>query len=208
MRTLLSEEEKARADRFLRKVHGHRFTIGRGILRKLLGGYTGVDPAHIQFTYNEFGKPHLDPTHPIAFNVSHTGTHAVIAISLHASVGIDIERYREALELEKVARRYFAPSEVECLQTLPESQQEKAFYRCWSSKEAFMKVVGHGLAIGLNNFHVEVDPAKPPALLKSPQTLASVDTWDCVELPMGEGLAGVLLVEGAIRTVEFYRYTP
>ena len=210
LRGLLSEDEIARADRFLRAEHGQRFSLGRGALRSILGLYTGVDAQALGFIYNDFGKPALVAEHnhlSLVFNVSHTGTHAVVAVSLHASVGIDIERYRESLDLKKLAQRYFASAEVERLVALPESRREEAFYRCWSSKEAFIKLCGQGLSIGLQNFEVEVDPDRTPAILRAPGVLVSKGPWVCTAMPMEEGISGVLVVEGCLEQVRYYQYS-
>lgn len=209
LRRLLSEDEQQRADRFLRVEHRQRFTVGRGVLRTLLAAYTGGDAQAIHFDYNEFAKPELtsiDNPDKIAFNVSHTGSHAVVVIGQHPSVGIDIERYREKLELQKLAHRYFAPTEVETLMALPDDRREEAFYRCWSSKEAFIKVIGQGLSIGLNKFEVEVNPDCEVSIVKVPESLLPQGPWAFAELPMGAGLSGVLAVEGALENLCLFQH--
>src|SRR5271156_5105021 len=59
MRTILSPEEMARADRFFMEVIANRFIAGRALLRDLLAGYLGQPPEAIRFAYNEWGKPAL-----------------------------------------------------------------------------------------------------------------------------------------------------
>jgi 4'-phosphopantetheinyl transferase len=208
-RMVLSPEEIERADRFIRKEHGLRFTVGRGALRYLLGQYCSLGPSDIEFSYGEFGKPSLtESDHGIQFNVSNTSSLGAISLTLDQSVGVDIERNRERLELEKLARRYFSPTEVEVLFALDTEQIVRAFYRCWSSKEAFMKVSGRGLSLGLNRFDVEVDPAQPPRVLRVPEELGPVDQWEMVALPMGDEVAGVLALEGRIEKVNLYALDP
>ena len=209
LRSLLSADERQRADRFLRPEHADYFTAGRGTLRNLLAACTGGDAHALHFDYNEFGKPELkltDNPERLVFNVSHTGSFYVVAVCRHASVGIDIESYRSTLELEKLAHRYFSPAEVSALMALSETRREEAFYRCWSSKEAFMKVIGQGLSIGLNNFEVEVDPDKKPYILSVPVALRGQGPWESAEVPMGDRLSGVLTVAGELGDVHFFRY--
>lgn len=203
-RSILSADEIERADRFIRSIHGERFTIARGALRIILGRYLDFNPVDIQFEYNEHGKPLLqlpDSVERLSFNSTHSGEQAVIAVCRHSSVGVDIEGYRESLELEKVAQRYFSPAEVEAFNRMEESNRQVAFYRCWSSKEAFMKATGQGLSVGLNNFEVEMDPARKPAVIKTNDSLPSADTWECMEIPMGGMMAGVVAVEGKIEKI-------
>jgi 4'-phosphopantetheinyl transferase len=105
-----------------------------------------------------------------------------------------------------LAQRYFAPEEVSSLMKMTASKRKEAFFRCWSTKEAFIKVVGRGLSIGLSNFEVEMEPARPPRIIKTIDTLASIDTWICKQLPMGDSMAGVVAVEGKLGEVTLYHY--
>ena len=208
-RKILSSDELKRADRFIRKEHGLQFLTGRATLRHLLATYIGVSPEEIDFEYNKFGKPSLKISeHNITFNVSNTKTLAVIAITRENPVGIDIEQHRERLELEKIARRYFSESEVDALFSLKPEDRAQAFYRCWSSKEAFMKVCGLGLSIGLNRFDVEVQLDKPPSVLRVPKDMGNPDQWQMRSLPMQDEVAGIVALEGKIETINLYDLDP
>ena len=57
------------------------------------------------------------------------------------------QRRRQILPL---ACRFYAQSEYEWLLALPEAEQEPAFYRLWSRKEAVLKAQGAGIAAGLD----------------------------------------------------------
>ena len=59
LETVLSEDEKLRANRFRFAKHKRRFIAARGILRQLLAGYLQSSPGKINFTYNPQGKPEL-----------------------------------------------------------------------------------------------------------------------------------------------------
>lgn len=204
-RAVLSADEIVRADRFIRRVHGLRFATGRGALRVLLGRYLGCTPGEIQFGYGEHGKPYLEGVSSgIDFNVSNTKAVGMIAVTGGDAVGIDVEGARERLELEKIVRRYFSTNEVEALFGLEAGLRERAFYRCWSSKEAFMKVCGKGLSMGLGNFDVEVDLAKEPAVLRVPDGMGDVGQWTMAELPMEAGVSGVLALEGTLGAVRLF----
>src|SRR5579883_1567651 len=56
---LLSDDERARADRFRFERDRRRFIVARGILRSLLARYTNRPAAHIEFSYSTKGKPAL-----------------------------------------------------------------------------------------------------------------------------------------------------
>jgi 4'-phosphopantetheinyl transferase len=209
LRKVLSPDELERADRFIRKEHTTRFITGRAVLRYLLASYLNDSPQNIIFTYNKYGKPSLKNTqHNITFNVSNTKGLAVIAITRENELGIDIESHRTRFELEKIVRRYFSETEVDVLFSLNPTDQKEAFYRCWSSKEAFMKVCGRGLSIGLNRFDVEVRLDKPPRLLRVPDNMGNPSQWEMCSLPMGEKVAGVLALEGKIESIKLFNIDP
>lgn len=79
----------------------------------------------------------------IHLNLSHSGDLFAAALSPDP-VGIDIEWPRPRKLIDNVAD-YFAKEEVTCLQALPETQRQLAFYRLWTLKEAACKSVGLSL---------------------------------------------------------------
>ena len=60
----LDPEERAKAARFRFDVHRHRFTVGRGLLRLLLGRMLDLPPERLVYRYGRKGKPFLDETTP------------------------------------------------------------------------------------------------------------------------------------------------
>ncbi len=74
----LSDDERERAARFRFDLHRDRFVVCRGNLRELLGERLGVAPAEVEFSYGASGKPE---TRGVEFNVSHSESRALIAIS-------------------------------------------------------------------------------------------------------------------------------
>ncbi|MBO5844950.1 MAG: 4'-phosphopantetheinyl transferase superfamily protein, partial [Bacteroidales bacterium] len=77
-------------------------------------------------------------------------------IALHdKEIGIDIENTRKCnLNL---AKRYFHQEEYIYLSSLPKEEQDEAFTKIWTLKEAFVKCTGEGIAGGFNKFSVIVD---------------------------------------------------
>ena len=91
---LLSPDEQYRARRFLFAKDRKRFTIARGVLRRLLAEYVSSSPKDLQFSYGKHGKPRLHTNHKAApeFNLSHAGDWASYALTVESPVGIDIEK--------------------------------------------------------------------------------------------------------------------
>lgn len=193
LRQVLSSDEVERAERFIRPAHGRAFTVGRGMLRTILGAITNHPPDSLQFDYGKHGKPALTRGN-VEFNVSHSGGQAIIAISSQRPVGIDLESRRANSDLDKIARRYFAPEEVEAIEQLAEPSREAAFYRCWCSKEALMKVTGQGLSLGLNSFVVNVNPHHAPGLIKPPEHYPECSNYWWAEIPLERHPAAILVL--------------
>jgi 4'-phosphopantetheinyl transferase len=161
----LSSDEIRRADSFVFPRDRERFLVGRGRLREILAGYVGADARELRFHYGKQGKPRLAMANQAPhFNLSHSGDHAVLAVSRSAEVGVDIERMRP---IERgLARRYFSAAEVAALEALSDDQWLGGFFRCWTRKEAVLKAIGTGLLSNLAAFDVSVAPNEPARLLR------------------------------------------
>lgn len=204
MFSLLAEDEQARAERFVRPIHGRRFTVAHAELRTVLAKYTTLQPEEIEFETNEYGKPHINQTTDIAFNLSHSGDLALVAVTTHPAIGVDIEHYRDKLEADKIARRHFSDREVDVLFSLPEAQREEAFYACWTRKEAYIKARGEGLALGLKRFDVAFAPGARPELLRSEDGEAELSRWTFIALQTAERNAAACVVEGPLGEVSYW----
>ena len=76
-------------------------------------------------------------------------------------IGVDIEAERNLSDLEAVARRFFARDEVQRLEALPGAERRKAFFECWSRKEAVLKATGEGISEALPHLSVAFGPDRP-----------------------------------------------
>ena len=116
----------------------------------------------MEFRESQYGKPELVRTsreETLNFNLSHSHEAALVAVTLRRQIGVDIEYIKREFEWEEVAARFFAPGEVAGLRALPQEQQRRAFFTCWTRKEAYIKAKGGGLSIPLQEFEVSVSPA-------------------------------------------------
>ncbi|MGZ8413174.1 MAG: 4'-phosphopantetheinyl transferase family protein [Gemmatirosa sp.] len=164
LRSLLSDEELARSARFRRDQDSWRFVAARGALRALLGARLGEAPGRIRLAVDARGKPALHAAHgsTVQFNVAHTDGLALIALADGVAVGVDVERVRDAVAHELIsAAGVLAPAERRSLLRLPPGSRPRAFFACWTRKEALLKGRGDGLATALSSFVVPVDPALP-----------------------------------------------
>jgi 4'-phosphopantetheinyl transferase len=161
---VLSEDERARAGKFRFDHDRKRFTSGRTALRLLLAAYLKANPEKIEFTYGPSGKPSIANS-PVSFNLAHSGPHAVIGFTLEQQLGVDVEEIREIDDMSAVAQVSFSPGEFHRWQAVPADHRTRAFYRCWTRKEAYLKATGEGIAQRLHTFEVAFEAGEPPAIL-------------------------------------------
>ncbi len=195
----LADDEVERARRFRFAKDRDRYIVARGLLRKILGGYTGKEPRELRFRYNDYGKPELtDEAHEqnIYFNVSHSHGLALYGVTRNRGIGVDIEFIRPDFANEKIAERFFSPREVATLRSLPKEVQARAFFNCWTRKEAYLKALGDGLSRPLGDFEVSLVPGEPAKLVRVGWDPAERDRWSLQELEPAFGYVGAVAVEG------------
>ncbi|HYE13092.1 MAG TPA: 4'-phosphopantetheinyl transferase superfamily protein [Pyrinomonadaceae bacterium] len=206
---LLSREERDRAARFRFKRDGDRFTVSRGRLRMLLSLYTGLEAGRIEFLTNEFGKPSLGGDAARAglrFNAAHSHELALYAFARWREVGVDVERVREDFDCEAVAANFFAPGEVEALRAPSARRGARAFFDCWTRKEAYVKARGEGLSRPLDSSEVSLEPGAAASLLRAGGDAVEAARWALFDLDAGEGYAAALVVEGRGSRLECRRW--
>jgi 4'-phosphopantetheinyl transferase len=121
-----------------------RSLIGNILLIKGLKSlhYAGYSLAQLKFT--EYNKPYFDDK--INFNITHSGQYIVCAISDCCKVGIDVEEVNKIPLVDFT--EFFYDEEWQAVLNSPD--QLHAFYTLWTKKEAFLKVIGSGLNVPLN----------------------------------------------------------
>jgi 4'-phosphopantetheinyl transferase len=151
---LLSKDEKTRAGHLMDPGAASRQIISRGILRLLLGSYTGKDPKALAFSYSEFGKPFLsNPANSeICFNLSHSGDLLLIAVARGEQIGIDVEKNENNIDISGIAALVFSAEEQFSVSQSANPIHE--FYELWTAKEAILKSTGLGFSYPSNQFSV------------------------------------------------------
>ena len=156
---ILSDDELVRANKFHFEIDKVRFICSRGLLRLLLGIYTGISSKGINFTFNEYGKPSLieaQNNFELHFNLSHSKNFMSVGFTKNALIGVDVELMKPFKDHLQIAKRFFSAYEVEQLNSLPSEKVLDGFYTCWTAKEAVIKLSGKGLSYPLKDFDVEM----------------------------------------------------
>jgi 4'-phosphopantetheinyl transferase len=144
-------------------------------MRDILSHFTG---APLEFALQEHGKPYLPLSPQVRFNLSHSHEMALVAVALDREVGVDIERFRPLPQFQRLADRFFPPSE-------PRPVDEVDFFRHWTRVEAVLKARGVGL------YGASTDPE---------------GDWTVEGIPVPEGFAAAVAVEGSGITLELHDY--
>lgn len=159
LRHLLTDQERARADRYL-VPHATRQYVGcRAALRWLLAQKMNCEPERVAIQTERWGKPYLSwpgssvgcspsksATHqPLSFNVSHSGQLGLIAIS-PSIVGVDVEHLKPRIHARSLASQVLSSAEQQAWSQLPAHRQVEQILRLWVCKEALLKAMGLGIA--------------------------------------------------------------
>lgn len=145
--TLLSDDERARAERLLLVHHRKRYVRSHAGLRQILAYYANILAHQIVFQHGMAGKPSIAGDRKgIEFNMTTSDDHAFVAVSREQPVGIDCEQLRPRTDLIALARRMFSDADAERVTMTPEDERLAAFYSAWTALEAGVKADGRGLS--------------------------------------------------------------
>ncbi|KAI5068199.1 hypothetical protein GOP47_0016544, partial [Adiantum capillus-veneris] len=159
--SILSCEERSILKQAKNKKVQKEYLLTRILVRILIAKYTGgvVDATALRFERGKLGKPMILWPSPsnigklwsppkITFNVSHTRSLIVCAITGASQVGIDVEEKDRVTrtDLIRFGRRKFSEMEVAQLEQLNELEARKQhFLHLWTLKESYGKAVGNGI---------------------------------------------------------------
>ncbi len=191
-KSLLSDDERMRADRYRDRNQRERWIASRGFLRQVLGQYVHKTPAELQFEPGEFGKPVLVGHPSVHFSLSHAGDVAIAAANRVGPLGVDIEPIRSISDLTGIATISLTPREREVLQACPEEEQPCWFLHAWTRKEALLKACGERLGRELTRIEVSLEP-NSPCLIAWEGRL--IDRWSLMAIDNIPGSLGALAME-------------
>lgn len=229
-RGALTPDELTRADRLRWSEPRRRFIVTRCALRELLGRLLEIPPPEVPLTVRQNGKPCLQTGDSPAnadqfvyapseisgqstandweFSVSHSADVALIAISKGRLLGIDVEAMEPRDDGMRLAQRFFSLTESAALAGLPIELQQPGFYHVWTSKEAYLKGTGEGMAFSLHKFTVAADPRLPPELLIVEGRPEDSTRWQLQRVPMIGAFAAMLIADQRPWTMRVWNYQP
>jgi 4'-phosphopantetheinyl transferase len=196
---LLSREERQRHSRFAVAADRHRFVLGRGTLRLLIGWCTGTRPEEVEFSQTPEGKPFLvgeRSSDGLEFNVSHSSDIVACALTRGSSVGVDVELMRAVPKMEQIVDQFFAAEESRVFREAAAADRIRCFFRAWTRKEAFVKALGVGLSRDLKSFAVSLNPDESIRVLRNDAENAGAESVVFYELPIDGEYVATLAIKG------------
>lgn len=170
----LDSTEQHRAGAFMLERDRHLYIAAHIFLRQVLSTYAELSPADWQFSTGRYGKPAVSNPglEALHFSLSHTHGLLTCALSWQHEVGVDIEQPRPLHDLRGLCRTVLSDSEMkQVLDGADSREQERRFYTFWTLKEAYVKALGAGLhlplqqitcvAAGGNEWGLQMDEALP-----------------------------------------------
>ncbi len=204
---MLSRNEARKRDRFHFAKDRERYVIRHGTLREIIGHYLGVPACDVDIEHTKYGKPVImenDADSWLQFNLSSANDVALIAVTHTNPVGVDIEYIVDDFQWQDIALRYFSPGEIEQLFSLPEKSRKRAFFDCWTRKEAYVKARGEGLSDSLDGFEVSLHPEFPAALLNHDGGPHESSRWSLHDVALGSQYAAAFATEGRVSEYKFW----
>ncbi len=195
----LSQEERDAASRFRFSGHRLNYIFAHGVLRDILCRYMNCPAQDILFRRNSNGKPFLIQRRgriPLLFNMSHSGSVVLVGVASECNIGVDLEEIRPLTEFIDIARYNFAPEECTFIMNHAPEDRQRAFLRCWTRKEAYIKAAGNGLSMPLNTFDIS-DAPEPDGwnLAQTADALTATKLWLADLQAPGGYLAAVAIEE-------------
>jgi 4'-phosphopantetheinyl transferase len=204
-RCLLSPSEIARADRFVFEHLTRSYELSQGALRLLLAHVLRCQPREVGFDFGPRGKPMLQGGSRIRFNMAHSGGLALFALTVDCEIGIDVEQLRDIPDIEQVATHYFSKAEASELLSIGDKISARdAFFRCWTRKEAYIKAVGDGLYLPLDQFQVTLSRDAPAKFVHIGNDVSAAAEWTLQHLDPAPNYLGALAYQAAPRNIVFH----
>ena len=147
--SFVPEEKRRRISEFHFPADRAR-SLGASLLSRIAAREAGL-PETCHVAEGARGKPYIIEEKNFHYNISHSGAYAIFGVSKR-EIGVDIEKIGEFRK--KVMERFFSVSEREYITSSPDPVS--AFYRIWTLRESYMKMLGEGLSLEQKSFSIEI----------------------------------------------------
>ncbi len=190
----LDSRERRRAERFRPQPHRARWVRAHVGMRRILAGYLDREPGAVVFERGPHGKPRLQGENTLRFNLSHSQDWCALAVARQMEIGLDIQLPHPVRP--RLWQRVLTPRELSEIASISPGEQEAAFFRCWTRKEAIGKADSRGVYVHLKRTETGLAPRTPastaPAVILVPDNSGATTPWHLSDLALPAGLFGAL----------------
>lgn len=200
-RARLSSDDLARIERPASDEDRHDRLVAWSLVRVVLSRHAEVAPDAWRFRETQEGRPEIAGpagARPLRFSLSHTTGLVACGVTLSDDLGLDVEHLRRRGDLNKLARRFFARSELASLDRLDDEHRRKAFFEHWTLKEAYLKARGSGISLPLAEVAFNVAPDRAPAATFGPAIGDDPAAWQFAHLRLTPDHLGAVAIRRAI----------
>ena len=100
----------------------------------------------------------------------------MIGMARQPSLGVDVEAMQRVERMQPIFRRFASRFEQAELARTGRISEELTLTAWWVSKEAFVKAVGRGLSLGLDQFSLGMPDQGPWSVRKLPEEWGGMTT--------------------------------
>lgn len=189
---ILDDRERRRAERFRPAIYRAHWVRSHTGMRRILARYLNCSPAGVVFRRGPNGKPLLDAINPPVFNLSHSEDWCALAVATGMEIGIDIQMPH--LVNRALWRRVLTAQEHSQMAQIAAEEQDAAFFRCWTRKEAVGKADSRGVYVHLKRTEaglLQNDSGVAPLITVTDEAGAST-AWHVSDLTLPGELFGAL----------------
>ncbi|MEM1349721.1 MAG: 4'-phosphopantetheinyl transferase superfamily protein [Myxococcota bacterium] len=192
---ILSDAERARAERILHKPTRRAFIAMRSALRHSVASALDINPS-FQLAIDPMHKPYLAEHPEIHFNLSHSESVGLLGLTRGVSIGVDVEDTTRRVDFEALIPRVArGPERARLEEAADEGHRRELFFRLWTRKEAVMKAIGVGL--GIDPRELEVSLGEQAEVHVVPEEYAQ--RWVVHHVEPRAGVVGAVCYSGARR---------
>lgn len=152
---LIDDGKRLKVNKFKNRDDKIRALIADLLIRSIICNKFQLSNGEIQYEYNSYGKPKLKNSEEFHFNISHSGDW-VVAVVDKQPIGIDIEKVCPIWYVD-IAKRFFKNDEYNWLLAQNDKNKLEDFYKLWTLKESYIKMMGTGLSMPLDSFSIIFD---------------------------------------------------
>jgi 4'-phosphopantetheinyl transferase len=109
--------------------------------------------------------------------------------------------------MQQIAAHFFRSEETEEIMALPPSERDRAFFCCWTRKEAYVKAIGDGLSAPLDGFRVTVLPNTPAQFARLRNSAIDTDAWTLHDLSLTPSYAAAVAYRDRRRPLSIFPVT-